>query len=281
MFKFSKLTINKVMNPLIDDILKQYRKGKTTIIGFQAGMGLGKSTWVKHIKQDLRSKGYKVESFSIDDFYQTNNERLKFSNKHPNNEFYQISRGMPGTHRLKLLKETLKKIKHGKPFQIPSFDKSKHQGRGDVLKEVVKVKGRQDFVLFEGWCVGVPLVSLNEFKKISKKHKFNLKRIDSSGESSKLLLKFVKSYQPLWKYLDYIIMMKPESNRLILKWRNDQERELKQEKGEGMSLKEIVRFVNVYLPLTYVCYDKIKPNVVLKSNKKHEFDKIKFMKINS
>ena len=278
MFKFSKLTLNKVMNPLIKEIISKHKKNKTTIVGFQSGPGLGKSTWVKHIKKKLRLKGYKVESFSIDDFYQTNKERLKFSSKYPNNEFYQISRGMPGTHRLKFLKETLKKIKQGKPFQIPYFDKSKYKGRGDVIKKVTKVKGRQDFILFEGWCVDVPLITNNQLKNICKKYKFNLKQLDPTGKSSEILLSYVKKYQVLWKYLNYMVMMKPESNNLILKWRNDQENELKAKKGSGMNFSEIKRFVNVYLPLTYVCYDKIKADVILTSNKKHEFDRIKFRK---
>jgi D-glycerate 3-kinase len=275
MFKFSNLTLNVVMFPLIDKIEKKFVDGKTAIIGFQAGIGLGKSTWVEYIKKNLKSKGYKVQSFSIDDFYLSNAKRRKLAEKYNYNAFYQISRGMPGTHRLKDLKKVLRNIKSGKNFVIPNFDKSLNNGEGDVTDKSVEILERQDFVLFEGWCIGLPEVSDGVFLKICKNYGVDIKKLDPTGSSREVLFSYVKKYQPLWKYLDYLIMMVPDSLSIIGKWRNDQERELKAKKGSGMTPEEVKRFVEMYLPLTFVCYDRLKPDVTLISNDKHEFYDIK------
>ncbi|HLC52765.1 MAG TPA: hypothetical protein VJI98_05965 [Candidatus Nanoarchaeia archaeon] len=269
--KFSKKEIKEVINPLIERLIEKSKRHKTLIAGIQGGQGTGKTTLVNFVKQRLRKQGFKVQSFSIDDFYETYRFRREWSGKNPGNPFYQIARGMPGTHRVKLLKQVLAKIKAGKPFEIPIFDKFRHQGQGDVSKRMIKVNERQDFVLFEGWCVGIPKVSSRILINICKKNDIPLKQLDPELQYHLVMLKAIKDYLPLWKYLNYIVMLQADSAQLHQKWRLQQERELKIKKNQGMTPKEIINFVNVYLPLTYVCYEKIKADAKIKINSKHEF----------
>lgn len=133
---------------------------------------------------------------------------------------------------------------------------------------------RQDFVLFEGWCLGLPVVDVKELKKICEKDKINMKRLDPELKHASVVLKFTKKYQPLWKFLDHLVMLKPSSSDLHLKWRLQQEKELKLKKGSGMSKEQVRKFVEPYLPFTYVCYEKVKADAKILIDEGHRMDKM-------
>ncbi len=272
---FTKEEEKMIIVPIVARLQKIHKKG-TTIVGIQGGQGTGKTTIVQFLERHLEKKGFKVQSFSIDDFYKTWKERSELQQKYPSNSYYQISRGLPGTHRVKFLLETLQRAKAGKDFEIPIFDKSLYDGKGDVLATVRKVKGRQDFVILEGWCVGLPEVDSQTFLGVCKKNGINIQKLDPTLQEHKAVLKFVKEYQPLWKLLDYQIMLKADSPEVHKKWRLLQEQRLKEKKGEGMGKKEVYAFVEPYLPFTYVCYDLIKPDVKVLIDEKHNFYRITF-----
>lgn len=271
---YSSAEVRSVLTPLLHQLQSQYQPGKTKIIGIQGGQGTGKTTLVHFLEHGLRQRGYRVVSFSIDDFYTSYAERKRLARKYPENKFYQISRGLPGTHRVADLLKVLKSLKAGKPTTLPVFDKSLYQAAGDVSKKAIPVTGRQDFVLFEGWCVGIPLVSSAAFIRYCQKGGILLKKIDPLLVDHKVVLQFIKEYQPLWKYLHYLVMLQPTSLELHKKWRLQQERELKQRTGKGMNKKEIEGFVEPYLPFTYLCYEKIKPNIRILVNERHKFYKM-------
>ena len=270
---YSTSEFKNIMIPLLDRIISKHKNHKTTIVGIQGGIGTGKTTLVNFLKEILKQMGYKVQSFSIDDFYKTRKERLELSRKFKQNPFYQISRGLPGTHRVNILWNTLQWIKKGKNFNIPIFDKSLYNAYGDVLNKKIKIKKKLDFVLFEGWCIGIPYTSIYELSAILNKYK--IKNLDYKPEHAKIVLKYVKSYQKLWKYLDCIIMLMPKNPELHKKWRYQQELKLKKVTGKGMSKKEINRFVRPYIPFTYLCYEKIKPDIKIELDEKHRFIKLK------
>ena len=90
-----------------------------------------------------------------------------------------ITRGVPGTHDIKLLNQTIRKLKQKKfkTVLIPKFDKSKD----DRFKKIngKKLKKKPDIIIFEGWCVGTTHQNNNELKRpinnIEKKYDENLK----------------------------------------------------------------------------------------------------------
>ncbi len=272
---YTSTELHKIILPLTKKIITLHNPKKTIIIGIQGGQGTGKTTLVKTMEQILAQMDYKVKSFSIDDFYLAAKQRKQLAKINANNPFYQIARGMPGTHRIKELKQTLSNIKAGKPFHIPLFDKSLHHGYGDVLKKTLKVNQKQDFILFDGWCQGIPTSSSKQLQKICKKDNIPLKEIDPQLKYHKTVLKNLKQYQPLWKTINYLIMLKPDSSKLHQQWRWQQELELIKKKHKGMTQAQIEYFVNIYLPFTYLCYEKIKPNLKILINKRHEMYKIK------
>jgi len=266
---YSSSSEQQIISQLLRKIVSLHKKGKTLIVGIQGGQGVGKTTLIKYLKEHLLTQGYRVQSFSIDDFYESYKKRQILSKKYPLNPFYQIPRGMPGTHRLQLMNETLHKIKAGKPFVIPLFDKSSHQGKGDISSKHIRVLGRQDFILFDGWCLGMPTVSSHELIKICAKNGIKLGEIDPEFKYHKLVLSFNRLYQFLWKYLDFMVMLKADTPELHIQWRLKQEKELKKRTGKGLSDTEVKRLVSYYLPFTYLCYDNVKADVLIGINKMH------------
>lgn len=270
---FSSEETKSIIIPVLQQIISLPRPA---IIGLQGGQGTGKTTLAKYLREQLQNKGFKVEVFSLDDFYKSAAERKQLAKRYPDNPYYQIPRGLPGTHRIKYLLSVLKKIKQGKPTEIPVFDKSLHGAYGEIAEN--RKIGKLDFVIMEGWCLGIPPVSVKQLVQICTKNKIPLKNIDPTLEHSATILTQIRSYQQLWKYLNFFIMLKPDSPDLHQRWRWQQERELKKKTGKGMSKKEIQRFVGLFLPFTYVGYEKIKPQVKIRINKRHEFYKIGFGK---
>ena len=273
---FTKAEDKKIIIPIAEKLQEIHRPSKTIVVGIQGGQGTGKTTIVQFLEKQLKKKRFKVQSFSLDDFYKSYDERKKLQKKFPPNPFYQIPRGLPGTHRGKLLLGTLKKAKEGKNFEIPGFDKSLYHGKGDVLPKTRKIKGRHDFIILEGWCVGIPTVSSHKFVEICKKNSIAIKKIDPKLQNHKIVLNFMKEYQPIWKLLDYQIMLKVDSPEVHKKWRLLQEKKLKEKEGQSMSQREVYAFVEPFLPFTYVCYDLIKPDVKVLIDEKHNFYGIDF-----
>ena len=274
--KFTKEEEKRIIGPLADALEKRHSK-KTLIIGMQGGQGTGKTTIMNFLIKELRKRGYRVASFSIDDFYTSWKERKKLQQKYPLNPFYQISRGMPGTHRVKELLSVLRKAKAGKPFVIPQFDKSVGKGRGEISKKTKKITKKIDFLLFEGWCVGLPLVSSNYLLKICKKNKINLPRIDPKLKYHQVMLEYSKKYQTIWEYLNYLVMIRPPSLGVHKEWRSLQEKRLCKENGQCMTPQEVSNFIGIYLPLTVVCYEKIKTNSTIFVDKKHNYYKLEII----
>ena len=89
-----------------------------------------------------------------------------------------------------------------------------------------------------------------------------------------IVLQHVKKYQILWKFLTYMVVLQPDSNMCHKIWRWKQETELFERTGHGKSKQEIYEFVEPFLPLTYVCYEKLKPDVKIKINRFHTFYKM-------
>jgi putative hydrolase of the HAD superfamily len=276
-FIYSKKVFKNIILPIIDKLLSCYNPSKTNIVGIQGGQGTGKTTLVLFLKDYFKKMGYNTEGFSLDDFYVSNKERIKLRDKYKDNVYYQIPRGAPGTHRVEKLYFTFKKIKKGKFFSLPYFDKSLYNGQGDILNKKKYVKQRPDFVFVDGFFLGLPNISSDEIYKICLKYNLDIKDYDSLLKDINVVSTKIKSYQKLWGFLDKIILLKEDSlldenfSNLQLKWRLQQEVELKKRKGEAQTNEDIIDFVKLLMPFSYVCYEKLKPEIKIKINKNHIF----------
>ena len=137
---------NKFYLPLSNWIYSQYKKNnEIKIIGLSGGQGAGKSTITSILKFILKKRyGLDLCVFSIDDFYKTKSERRKMSKKvHP----LFLTRGVPGTHDVKLINKTFKSLKKKffKPVLIPRFNKlidDRHQKSKWIKIKIMFTKTR-------------------------------------------------------------------------------------------------------------------------------------------
>ena len=103
-----------------DKIIGLREKRKKIFCLISGPQGSGKTTFSSHVKNFLKKNKLKVLVLSIDNFYLGKKDRKNLSNKISN---LFLTRGVPGTHNLKLLKEVVQKFKSNKigKFKLPLF----------------------------------------------------------------------------------------------------------------------------------------------------------------
>ena len=241
--------LNKFYLPLSEWIYSVYSKDfETKIIGLSGGQGAGKSTITGILKLILKKKyNLNLCVFSIDDFYKTKNDRLIMSKKkHP----LFITRGVPGTHDITLLNNTIRKLKEKKfkTVLIPKFDKSKDDRLSKGKWQKIKIK--PDIIIFEGWCVGTTHQNNIELKRplnwIEKKYDENLKWRKMVNNLIK------KRYKTLFNKIDKLVYLRVPNFNYIIKWRWLQEQKMKltTKSKKTMSKTQIKEFIMFYERLT-------------------------------
>ena len=270
--------LKNIYIPIAFWIDKKYReKGKILFLGFSGGQGSGKTTVVKILKIILKKFfKRKIHISSIDDFYKTSKDRNKMSNTvHP----LFKTRGVPGTHDIKLLKNFFYFIKREnfKKIKLPKFDKSKD----DRLKKNfwINLKERPEIVILEGWCVGAQPQSNFLIKKpINMLEKYEDKDLTWRKQVNE---KLKKEYKKIFSMIDFYIFMKIPNFNMVFKWRLLQENKLRKKsqfKRKIMSYNEIKRFIMFYQRITLQMIKDLSKSasVVIILNKNHGIKKVLF-----
>ena len=235
--------------PLSEWIYSIYQKDKKTkIIGLSGGQGAGKSTITSILKFILKKQyGLNLCIFSIDDFYKTKIERAKMSKSiHP----LFLTRGVPGTHDLKLLNKVIQNLKkkNFKTVLVPKFDKSSD----DRFKKTKwqKIRTAPQIIILEGWCVGAIHQKKTELiKPINNiEKKYDTKLIWRNKVNN--LLK--KEYKKLFDKIDRLVYLKAPDFNHIFKWRLLQEQKLKltSKNKKIMSKSQVKSFIMFYERIT-------------------------------
>ncbi len=273
-FSYSPEQLRCCLEPLANEIYELRHSDTTIVVGIQGGQGTGKTTLVRYLAANLSHKNCRVVTFSIDDFYSSYEKRKLLAAKFRTNPFYQIPRGMPGTHRVSELVDALSCLKSGNDTDLPIFDKSLHQGNGDISDQVTHVRGRQDFVLFEGWCVGIPETTTEDLIDACNHQGLSNLGTFFAPEHIAEMLSRLGPYQRAWDLLDFLVMLRPDSLDLHEKWRTKQEQDLIARTGTGLTGTQISNMVKHFLPLTCLCYEKAVPDLCIRINKEHRYYRV-------
>ncbi len=115
--------------------------------------GSGKSTLAKATLSRARREGWPALTLSLDDFYLPRRARKQLAaHVHP----LLLTRGVPGTHDLALLRHVLQRLpdaSDASPVAVPRFDKGRDTRQPPSRWR--KVRRTPRLVILEGWCLGI------------------------------------------------------------------------------------------------------------------------------
>ena len=258
--KYSKIYVEKKILPLIYYINLSNKK-KFLIGGAQ---GIGKTSLLILIAKVLKKYFNKeVLTINLDNYYLSKNERRKLANNKNN---LLITRGVPGTHNIKKLKNDINSFdKNNYPISLPIFDKLVD----DRLKKKKIINKKCDILLLEGWCCGC--------NAIDKKYLYkNINYLEEKRDADLKWREFYNKklnteYKSLFDMFDIKIFLKAPSFKYVLNWRLKQERRnlSYSNKAKKMTINEIKYFIQHYEKITkwMLKNNNNSSDVVLKINK--------------
>ena len=261
------LSIDKFWNKKVNDdwiwglalpLLSQAYKFQNSfsdrkIIGISALPGTGKTTLGKWLEAISLKLDFKIAVISIDDFYLPSDE-MKLAIK---NNPWNVSRGFPGSHSVKLMYEKLFNWKINGELNVPVFDKSLRNGLGDRSHWRLD---KPDLLIVEGWFLGIEPLSVDVNNLINKSTEL------SSQESlyRMIIQKNLHEYLSIWNLIDNIWHLKPLKFEYMNIWKSHQEQEMFLKKGNALQdekLSNFLRMLNVSIP--HQSFDEVKSYALL------------------
>ena len=227
--------------PLLSQAYKfQNKFSDRKIIGISALPGTGKTTlgrWLEAISLKLN---FKISVISIDDFYLPSNE-MKFAIK---NNPWNVSRGFPGSHSVKLMHEKLLNWKINGELNVPVFDKSLRNGLGDRSHWRLD---NPDLLIVEGWFLGIEPFS----GELDIEHLNQSQLTPEESYCRYNIQKNLSKYLDVWSLIDNIWHLKPLKFEYMNMWKTNQEKEMFLQKGKALQdekLSDFLRMLNFSIP---------------------------------
>ncbi len=240
--------------PLLSQAYKlQNNFSERKIIGISALPGTGKTTLGKWLEAMSFKLNFKIAVISIDDFYLPSDEMKLAIENNP----WNVSRGFPGSHSVKLMHEKLLNWKINGELFVPVFDKSLRNGLGDRSHWR---SDNPDILILEGWFLGIEPLSIDIKDQ-------NIKSAMFSSHESLYRLKIqknLKEYLDVWGLIDNIWHLKPLKFEYMNMWKSNQEQEMFLQKGTALQDKKLsnfLRMLNVSIP--YKSFDVINSYALL------------------
>lgn len=255
--------------PTIYELIKklELQKGVTYLLGINGAQGTGKSTLAKLIQTVIQSRGFTVANLSIDDFYLSKQSRIELA---ANEHALFSTRGVPGTHDINLLRDTLHNLMHGSgSVDIPRFDKS-IDDRVPV-EEFEKIDAPVDLIILEGWFIGV--TAQKEEELTTAINELEQTEDIEGGWRSRVNQSLQQDYQSVFNMLDSLIMLKAPSFEQVYEWRGLQEHKLATGSNGSavMNDSQLQRFIQHYERLTRHCLATLpeQADIVFQLDSKH------------
>jgi D-glycerate 3-kinase len=213
------------------------------LIGLSGLQGSGKSTLAAQLVAAAQRDGIAALAMSIDDFYFGRAARRQLARTiHP----LLRTRGVPGTHDVKLLLATLDALRAARPRQparVPSFDKGLDTRVPPSRWR--RVARAPDLVILEGWCIGVPPQTLAALRRPLNE----LERREDAGAVWRTWVnaQLERHYAKLWLRLDRLVMLQAPGFDVVTRWRDQQEQALRARKApRALSAAALHRFLMHY-----------------------------------
>jgi D-glycerate 3-kinase len=247
-------TAARYFDPLVERLRRAYAAAPGSLrVALNGSQGSGKSTLCAYLRVALAERhGLQCLDISLDDFYLTRVERESLATRvHP----LLRTRGVPGTHDVTLLRDTLDALQRGDSgdVAVPRFDKA-NDDRAPI-ESWTHVAAPVPVVLLEGWCLGARAVAdaelaapLNDLERDE----------DPDGTWRRYVNRCLREvYEPLYDTFDLWLMLAAPGFEQVLAWRTEQEDKLRAATGgQGTALMSdagLRRFVAHFERLTRQC----------------------------
>ena len=272
-FKGKEKMLKSFLIPMCFWIVNKTKNKKPYFVGLAGGQGTGKTT-VSSIIKIILENYFKIKVFkiSIDDFYKTRKERLNLSKRiHP----MLKTRGVPGTHDIKMMLNFFKKVKskNFKKMKLPNFNKAVDDRF--IQKHWYRIDQKPDVIIFEGWCVGAKAELNKTLKKpINSMEKLNDKKFVWRKYANQQLR---TKYKDLYSQLNCMVYLKAKNFNMLQKWRLKQEHKLwlktnKSSSHKIMSKGDVINFMQTYQRITEHMFKNMPKyaSIVLNLNNNHQ-----------
>ncbi|KAN0119249.1 D-glycerate 3-kinase-like protein [Hyaloscypha variabilis] len=288
--KPSQEIAERILKFLLPQITKHQTHRETTgsrkpfIFGLTGLQGSGKSTLAAALVDTLSTTHcLRTITISLDDFYQTWNDRNALRVSQPSNDLLRV-RGQPGTHDVELAEWFFSQFTTEtvpKQIGIPIFDKSLFDGDGDRLPRSlwkhVEAEPPVDLVVFEGWCLGFQPLSKDALQRrwsdaMESRTLENAKMLSNhSWEDLFLVNENLAIYCAHFmgpQHLDCIVSLDALELFNVYVWRQQQEDMLRRTKGTAMTDEQVIKFVDGYMPAYELYLDGLREGFFPKGSQK-------------
>ncbi|WP_095012565.1 kinase [Tsuneonella mangrovi] len=212
--------------------------GRTVVIGLAGAQGSGKTTMAARLASLLGKEGLRAAVLALDDFYLTRAERLALAREvHP----LLATRGVPGTHDVALLQQTLDALTAGEgQVKMPRFDKAR-----DDRADPVALLPPFNVVLLEGWCIGAQPQAPTDLAQPVNALEHNE---DPDGTWRRWVNdRLAGDYAALFARVDLQLFLRAPGFEIVERWRAEQEGDLA---SPAMDRQQLSRFVAHYERIT-------------------------------
>jgi D-glycerate 3-kinase len=248
-------TVEQWFLPLAHTVLQRAAVSRRTlVVGISGSQGSGKSTLASLLVLMLRElMGLRCTNLSLDDFYHTHQHRQQLARDvHP----LLATRGVPGTHDVALLQQTLAALAQEGPVQVPRFNKAMDDRLPQT--EWTPLLAPLDVVVLEGWCLCIPPQPDCDLEQ-------PLNALETQEDCDGRWRRYVNGvlrdeYCALWQQVDLLVMLKAPRFAKVYEWRQNQENKLAATTGAGnrvMNREQLQRFIQHYERLTRHGLDKL------------------------
>ena len=255
-------TAARHFDPLAERVARERgSRGETLRVALNGSQGSGKSTLSAYLTEALREDhGLSAIALSLDDFYLTKAERSALAESvHP----LLATRGVPGTHDVTLLRDTLAALAAPGPaaVAVPRFAKALDDRAPP--SQWPDIPAPVDIILLEGWCLGARAETADELA-------VPVNDLERDEDPEGLWRRYVNErlandYEPLYAIFDLWVMLAAPGFAQVLSWRQEQEEKLAAKTGgEGAGLMDAARlrrFVAHYERLTRRCLSDLPARV--------------------
>lgn len=213
------------------------------VVGLCGAQGSGKSTLAAGLAALFAGEQVPTALLSIDDLYLTKAARAQLAHDiHP----LLRTRGVPGTHDIGLGLSTIDMLAAARPCPMPRFDTATDDRRPVSQSDVAPAGTR--LLILEGWCVGARAQSeaalvapVNALEREEDPHAIWRHYVNAM---------LAGPYRELFARIDLLVLLAAPGFAIVPHWRTEQERELRDAGGGGMTDEQVLRFIQHYERLT-------------------------------